>query len=327
MNDRANSTRPAAALCALILFLAVAPLTASGADADAVAGEWEIVQTFGERKNYSQLEIKKADDGALSATWNAQPLTNVKFENDKLNFVRTIAFGDQSNEIDYSGTLKDGRIDGQVSSDWGDFPAVASRIKPLSPAVGAWRVTFQIGDRDAVNFLTVSRNDKDELVGTNISEGATHVVSNVKFDAGKLTFDRKTTVNDFELDLKFAGEIKDGELTGAYTGERGDIPVKAERLGVPFVGDWELTGEFNFGGPTRTLRIYPDLSARYQLFDGLTPVDEAAIEGDKMNLKLQAGFGDNSFTMEIKGTLEGDKLTGEIGNPQGATAFTGKKVK
>jgi hypothetical protein len=330
MKTRVNSQWMSGGILAAVLIAAVSvsAVQAQGeAAGDPIVGKWEVTQTFGERENFSELEIKRGENDALTATWNGQELSDVKFEENKLTFARKIRFGDQENTIDFSGPLKDGKIAGEVSSDWGAFPAVAARMKPLSPAVGAWRMTFRIGDREIVNRLAISEDASGKLAGDLTSENAEHVISNVKFDDGKLTYDRRTKIDDFDWESNFVGAIKDGELSGAYETEQGELPVKAERIGADFVGKWELTGDFQFGGPTRSLRIAPDLSARYQLFDGVTPVDELKLDGDAISFELEAGFGEETFTLEFKGKLENGKLTGEIGAPRGNTAVTGEKIE
>jgi hypothetical protein len=164
--------------------------------AEDITGEWEVTMDFGGQPSYATLTIAKNPDGTLAGKWGSSPLSNVKFDGQKLTFVRTVRFGDNEFTMDYSGTVTDGKITGTMSSDRGDMPANAVKKKPLSPAVGVWDLKYTVGDRDVTARLTVSQKPDGTLDGKWVSQMGESVVSNVKFQDGKLTFDRTVKFND-----------------------------------------------------------------------------------------------------------------------------------
>ena len=87
----------------------------------------------------------------------------MKFDGQKLTFVRTMRFGDQEFSMNFAGTLKDGKLTGNLSSDQGDIPVTGARKKPKSPVLGQWDLKYQIGDRDVTAKLIVSQKPDGTL--------------------------------------------------------------------------------------------------------------------------------------------------------------------
>ena len=85
--------------------------------------------------------------------------------------------------------------------------------------------------------------------------------------------------------------------------------------------------ESQFGPPTHKFVVYPDMSARYELFDGLIPVKNVKLDGDKVTFSYDFGFGDQDFTTDFTGKLDGDTITGEMSNDQGTQTANAKRVK
>jgi hypothetical protein len=127
--------RTAAVIC--LLLLAQTSLVA----AQDITGEWEMTMDFGGRQSFATLSISKQADGTLAGKWGSNDLSNVKFQDGKLTFVRTIRFGDQEFTMNYNGTLKDGKLTGLLSSDRGEFAANGARKKPICPALGQWDIS------------------------------------------------------------------------------------------------------------------------------------------------------------------------------------------
>ena len=114
-----------------------------------IAGDWEFKMNFGERQVTARACFSKNADGSYAGTWTPnmppQPeggppgterpeikfeLQNIKFENQKLTFVQLGKLPDMEFQVTYSGTLKDGKLEGKFTGERGDMPATASRVKP-----------------------------------------------------------------------------------------------------------------------------------------------------------------------------------------------------
>lgn len=321
--NRTGTGKNLAVVSVLALALAVPQVLA----AEEVTGEWEMTMDFGGRQSFATLAISRNTDGSLSGKWGSNELSNVKFDGQRLTFVRTIRMGDQEFTMNYTGTLKDGKIIGIMSSDRGEFGADGARVKPKSAALGQWDMQYKVGDRDVTGRLAVSEKSDGTLEGKWISEQGEHTISNVKFQNGKLTFDRTSKFGDRQWESSFEGTVEGNKLTGAFKSQRGDMPAGGERFGAPAIGKWELTTTSDRGTRTRTLTIYPDLTGRYESFGGEIPIKDLKLEGIQMTFAIEMGFGDRTFTMDFKGELKGKTLTGEITSSRGTSEVSGKKLE
>ena len=294
--------------------------------AEDISGEWEIASEFNGRQMLSTLTIAKSADGTLTGKWGSTDLSNVKFDGQKLTFVRTMKFGDQEFTMNYAGTLKDGKLAGTVSSDRGEFTNTGTRRKPESPTVGQWDLSYRYGDQDMAAKLVVSQKADGALDAKWISQRGESAISNVKFADGKLSFTRKIKFNDNEFETTFEGTVAGDKLTGVNKSERGEIPVTGQRFGGALIGKWELTSTSERGTRTNILTVRGDLSGRYETF-GEVPIKDLKLEGNQVSFKVTMGFGDQAREAEFKGTLDGKSLKGQISTPNGPRDVTGKKIE
>jgi hypothetical protein len=215
----------------------------------------------------------------------------------------------------------------ESSPDQGEFSSNAARKKPKLPVLGNWNISFNIGDRDISGKLSVSQKPDGTLEGKWDAERGEHVISNVKFQDGKLTFSRKTKFDDREFESDFEGTIKGHNLAGAFKSQRGEMPAKGDREGAALVGNWELTSTSDRGTYTSILMIDGDLTGRYEIFGGEFPIKDLKLEGDQVTFAVEWGWGDRTLTVNFKGTLDGKSLTGQFTSDQGTSEITGKKIE
>jgi len=306
---------------AIILALAAAPSQASAAEG--ITGDWEITMDSNGRKTFAQLSITEKTDGALTGKWGESDLSDVRFEGDKLTFVRTISMRDQEFKMTYEGVLKDGKIEGKLSSDRGSFSANGARVKPKLPVLGDWEMKLKIRDQDATATLSISEKPDGALEGKWTGGSGEHVVSDVKFKDGTLTFSRKSKFGDREWTSTYKGAVEGHKLTGTFKSERGEAPANGSRDGADLVGKWDLTTTSERGERTRRLTVYGDMTGRYELFGGESPVKDLKLAGDQVTFKLELGFGEQTFQMVFKGKLDGKTLDGEFTTSRGTTKATG----
>lgn len=295
--------------------------------AEEIVGDWQVKMDFDGREMMASMSFSKDKDGNLTGKWGSSELSKIKFEDGKLSFVRTMGFGDRQFTSDFTGTLKDGKITGMMSNDFADMQVIATRKKPICPAVGIWDFNFSVGDFDIEGKLTISQTKEGALEGKWTENMGEHKVSNIKFEDGKLTLTRKSKIEDMEFESTFTGTIKDNELTGTLSSDMGDIPIKAKRFGAALIGNWELTSESERGPRTSVLMVDPDLTARYETFGGEVPAKNFKLEGDQVTFKIEMGFGDRTFQMEFKGKLDGKALNGLMISDRGENEVTGKKIE
>lgn len=315
-----SRTKTAVLICLLLL------VQTSLVAAQDITGQWEMAMDFGGRPSYATLTISKNADGTLAGKWGSNDLSNVTFQDGKLSFVRTVRFGDQEFSMNYTGTLKDGKLTGLLSSDRGEFPANGAKLKPIPPAVGVWDLAYKIGDRDITARLTVSQKPDGALDAKWASQMGENVISNVKLLDGKLTFDRAVKFNDQEFTMTFAGTAQGDKLTGVSKNEQLEVPVTGQRFGAALIGRWELTSTSERGTRTSMFTVRSDLSGRYESFGGEIPIKDLKLEGNQVTFAIEMGFGDQTFKLDFKGTLTDETLKGQMTSERGTSEVTGKKI-
>ncbi len=310
-------------LLAMLLLLAGALPAVAAED---IVGDWNMTADFNGNLAFSTLMITRNPDGALSGKWGASDLSNVKLEGDKLTFSRTVRFGDNEFTSNYAGTVKDGKITGQWTSDRGEFETSGVKMKPMSAAAGVWDLKYTIGDRDVTAKMTVAQKPDGALDVKYASQLGDSVVSNAKFQDGKLTFDRTAKFNDQEFKMTFAGTIAGDKLTGAFKSDMGEVPVAGTRFGGALIGKWILTAVSERGTRNLLMTVNPDLTGRYEFFFSEIPMKDLKLEGNQVTFVVESSFGDQTFRSDFKGKLEDGTLKGQMTSERGTTEITGKKL-
>ncbi|MBN2181602.1 MAG: hypothetical protein JW715_06790 [Sedimentisphaerales bacterium] len=310
-------------LTCLVLFMQVSFVWA----AEDIVGDWKMTMDFNGRDSFATLSIAKKADGTLTGKWGSSELSKVKFENGKLTFVRTLSFGEQEFTSDFSGTLKDDKITGVMSSDFGDMNATGVRKKPICPALGQWDINFSVMEQDIAAKLVISQTKDGKFEGKWTENMGEHTVSNIKYENGKLSLTRKSKIEDFEFESTYEGTIKGNDLTGTLKSEMGDIQANGKRFGAELIGTWEMTTTSDFGTRTSMMVVEPDLTGYYESFGGETPMTNLKLENGQLTFKLVMGGGDMTFEMSFKGKLDGKTIKGQMDSERGASEVTGKKVE
>jgi hypothetical protein len=299
---------------------------------DEITGLWEVKMDFDGRETFADLTISKEPNDSLSAKWGSDELADVNFHNGKLTFTRTVGRGERQFTSSFEGMLKDEKLTGKMTNNWGETNVVCIRPKPICPALGKWRVKIPLGFRDIDAVMTITQNADGKLASQWAEEEGEHVISNVKFQDGKLTFDRHVKLTGpepnmvFEFDTPLEGTIEGDKMVGMMKNEMGQWNVTGTRIGTALIGKWELTTTSERGTRTQLLKIYPDLSGRYEMFGSFAPLRDLKLEGETVTFSIDMGWGERTFTMEFKGTLQGESLTGQFTSPRGEQAVTGKKI-
>ena len=295
--------------------------------AEDITGTWQVTMDFNGNQMMATLTIAKKADGTLTGKWGSSDIANVKFEGDKLTFTRTIQFGGGEPFVqNFTGTLKDGKITGTMGNEQFSSNITAVRKKPMSPAVGQWDITYKPGNQEITARLIISQKSDGTLTGEWTKEPGQNVISNVKFQDGKLTLTRKTKADSAETESTFEGTVKGDELTGTLRSSTGTVQANGKRFGTALVGTWLLTSNAEQGPRTGTLTIDPDLTGTYELFAEI-PVKNLKLEGDQITFTAEMGMGDQGFKMEFTGKLDGKTLKGKMTSPMGDNEITGKKVE
>jgi hypothetical protein len=317
-----------------ILVLAALPVCVIAAEpaGQDIVGQWRMKGANPDGPPMDAImTISKDKDGKLAGKWLSffgfSDLKDVKFEGGKLTFVQVNRFRGEEFTSDFSGTLKDGKLTGALSSERGDFDFEGALMQPKPAIVGVWEITTKRGDREMTSTLTIKSDKDGKLSGTWKSQRGESEISDVNFKDDKLTFKRKMTRQEQVIEIPYELTVKGDTMTGKSSSPRGESVMTGKRADSPLVGTWELTITSDRGDRKQVLTIYPDLSAMY----GPEELEKISIEGSKVSFKQSRTFGDWTFEQEIKCELAGDQLAGEItftgrdGNPM-TQKVTGKKL-
>ena len=125
---------------------------------------------------------------------------------------------------------------GVLASAWGGFLLVNNftdsdnqQLLNDLPLVQEIDIYDSLRNRPATAKLEIRKNDDGTLSGKWRSTGATGKVSNFKVVADQLTFDLSQVSLRRKTEMRFAGKITDGKLTGQFESAHGKMVVSGTR--------------------------------------------------------------------------------------------------
>jgi hypothetical protein len=314
--------RTAQGIAIVVALVLVAP--ALGATKrDPVVGDWRIETEFDGRKMVSVVSLSKSKDGDLSgqwiSLWGVTELSNVRFEGDQLSFTRTRRFRDRESTWNFAGAVAKTKLSGTVSSERGESTVTGQRIRGMRKPVGVWETTVHVDERTYRAKLAIEARKKGQLAASWQSDWGEHEITDVRFKKGKLSFKRRSKVEDRQWESTFEGTIKGHALSGEFTREGRRVPVEGKRVGAALVGIWDLKITSDSGNRSQRLRVYPGLTGMYGPLD----VERIKLEDNRVSFETAAEFGDQRFGVTFTGTLDGGTLRGEVTSPRGTRAVEG----
>jgi hypothetical protein len=293
-------------------------------------GDWKVTVDYGRGQFDSILSFSRDTEGNRTAQWisfmGLNDVKNLSYEDGKLSFTteRRNREG-QISTTKFSGKIQDGKLTGTLSSERGEYQARGARMPRVPRAVGSWQMKFKVGERDITTTLVVKADKENNLSAEWQSQWGQHSISDVKYERGSLSFKRKSTFGDRQLESTFTGTIQreTDTLSGVISmPEMGQIQVEGKRIGGPLIGDWILESTFEERTRRQRLRVNPDMSGLY----GSIPIKKINLEEGRVDFLLVLQFGDQSFEMTFDGKLEDSKLVGEMTSSRGSQEVKGTKV-
>jgi hypothetical protein len=205
------------------------------------------------------------------------------------------------------------------------MPFTGTRIIAKPECVGVWLIQSGPADRQRTSELVITQNDKGQLEGKWVSERGEGKISNLKCEKGKLTFERVMQFGDREMQSTFAGQVKGNEISGTFTGERGEREMTGKRKGAEYIGRWDMVSKTERGDFNSSLWIDKDLTAVYSMGFGNIDANDLKLEDGKVKFNITFGFGDRSFKIDFDLKIDGDKIKGESSSEMGTSEVSGKK--
>jgi hypothetical protein len=291
-------------------------------------GDWDVKVQFGERQMPAIVSFSRDNEGNLTAKWisfwGVIELKDVKFEENKLSFTQTVRWGENEITSNFTGAIEEGKLTGTLSNDRGESKVEGQRSPRIPRAVGSWEMKYKIGEREVTSTLVVKADKEGKLTAEWQSRWGEHEITDLQYERGKLTFKRKSKIQDREFESTFEGTIQreTGTLSGVMKSERGEIAAEGTLIGAALIGTWDLDMESERGPRKQRLRVNPDMSGLY----GTIAVKKVNFEDDKVSFKIVMEFGERKFEMTFEGKLKESKLVGELTTSRGTTKVTGTKV-
>ncbi len=290
-------------------------------------GDWQVKLDYDGRQMESILSFSRDKEGNRTGHWisfrGLSELKDVKYEEGQLSFVRVRQNREgQSTTSKFTGTIKDGKLSGTLSSDRGEYKLEGERSKRIPRAVGSWEMKLKTGEQELTATLVINSEEGGNLTGQWQSQQGEHEITDVEYERGKLTFKRKSKIQDRQWESTFEGSVQRDTLSGVLKSERGEITAKGNRIGACLIGTWNLEVTSERGSRKQRLKVNPDMSGMY----GATPIKKVNLEDNKVGFKTVLEFGERKFEMSFEGKMDGSKLTGELTTSRGSQKVTGTKV-
>ena len=206
--------------------------------AEGVIGEWEFKSQMQARTSTATMMITKSADGKLAGTWSSSrgdsTLSDITFEGGTVKFVQMSSFGGQETKTTYEGTVEGGKLTGKGQGQFGEFTfegTLQGEAKSGADAiVGQWQINVNMQARAMTEKLTITKNADGTLAGKWVGQRGENTISDLKFEAGKLTFTRKSKMGEREFTSTFDGTVEGDKIKGVFKSERGDRETTATRV-------------------------------------------------------------------------------------------------
>ena len=193
--------------------------------------------------------------------------------------------------------------------------------------VGSWQITMDFNGRQMMATLTITKNEDGTLSG----KWGSGDLSNVKFEDGKLTFQRTTRMRDEDMTSDFSGTLKDGVITGTMSNDFGDMDVKAVRKKpkCPALGQWDIN--FSVGDMDIEAKLTISqtkegkLEGKWTESMGEHKVSDIKFEDGKLTLTRKSKIEDMEFESNFTGTIKDNELTGTLSSDMGDIPIKAKR--
>ncbi len=288
-------------------------------------GQWNLKADFGGRTNESTLTVTEVE-GALKAKMSGRQgdrdLDDVSFADGVLKFNMTFSRQGQEMTLGFSGKIDGGSLEGNWSSDFGDFPVSGKRAAQGS-FVGTWKLMVESPLGNNPRELVI----KPDLNGTyGGGDFPAFPISNVKVDGDTATMDVTLQSQGTELPCSITLKLDGDKVSGSLDYGDGEATIVGERAKLEFVGSWNLMVESQLGENARQLVIKPDLTGTYGGGElALFPISNLKVDGDTATMEVTLKFQGQEIPSKITLKLEGDKVSGKLDYGQGENPIKGER--
>ncbi len=186
-------------------------------------GSWEMKIKAGEREYTGTLAITADKEGNLSGMWKSSrgesKVSDLKYEDRKLIFKRTIQRENSQMEMAFEGTVGYNSLEGVFKSDRGEAAVEGTRVG--ASLIGTWNLDIE-SERGARKQRLRVNPDMSALYGPTL-------IKKINLDGDKVSFKYVRQFGDQEYETSFEGKIAESKLTGELKTSRGTSKVTGTR--------------------------------------------------------------------------------------------------
>jgi hypothetical protein len=293
---------------------------------DGPVGEWNLTADFGGRTNESTLTVSK-DGEDLKAVMVGQrgerELDDVSFADGVLKFDMTFERQGQEMTLGFSGKIDGDTLDGNWSSDFGDFPVSGKRGGAKTGVVGTWNLMVDSPLGNNPRELVIKADMTGSYGG---GDFPAFPIEKIKVDGDTATMDVTLEGQGQEMEctiaLKFAGD----KVTGSLDYGDGEATIVGERAKNPIVGTWKLMVDSQLGENERELVIKPDMTGTYGGGDFPEfPISNLKVDGDTATMDVTLEVQGQEIPAKITLKLDGGKVSGTLDYGQGEAEIEGNR--
>jgi hypothetical protein len=308
---------------AFIVLMTLLTVASAGSTKKAITGDWQVKIDFEGRQIPSILSFSSNKEGQITGSWvslwGLSELKDIKHKGRKLSFIQVYRSRERESEAKFTGMVKQRKLSGTLSGDRGESKVEGTRLRPITRVAGNWDMKIKVGDREYTANLIVKQDQDRKLTADWQSQWGEHKISDVQFKKNKLKFKRASKVQDRQWESTFEGTVKGHTLSGTFTSDRGEIEAEGKRLGAPLIGKWNLEITSDRGTRKQVLQINPDLSGMY----GPIAIQKINLEDSQIGFKTTLEYSERKSEISFAGTLQGNKLSGELTTSRGTRQVEG----
>lgn len=289
-------------------------------------GEWNLTAEFGGRTNESTLNVSKDGDN-LKATMVSQrgerELDDVTFADGELTFDMTFERQGQEMTLSFSGNIDGDQLDGNWSSDFGDFPVSGKRGGAKNGAVGTWKLMVDSPLGNNERQLVIKPDMSGSYGG---GDFPSFPIEKIKVDGNTATMDVALEGQGQEIEVTIALTFDGDKVTGSLDYGDGEATIVGERAKNPIVGTWKLMVDSQLGENERELVINPDLTGTYGGGDFPEfPISNLKVDGDTATMDVTLDVQGQEIPATITLKLADGKVSGKLDYGQGEAEIEGKR--
>ena len=197
---------------------------------------------------------------------------------------------------------------------------------------GDWQLQVNVDGQQMPSVLSLSRDAGGGFKGEWISFFGISELREVKYEGRQLSFVMTIRLDEGDTITKFAGSVKQGELSGTFSNDQGDYAARGKRIRrIPMAaGTWQTKLKMGDREFAADLTIKADakgkLSAGWKSQYGEHEITNVQFKPGKLTFDRKSKTQDRQWESSFEGTLKGQTLSGTVKSDRGDITLEAQRV-